>query len=170
MVSAVCGLTNAPRIFSMDVGSKMRGYRAEPHPIDRCMWMFKDSSDKVVSRVGVHVDEFHICGAHGNQGWMKITEKIRQIYQWSPWKKGSFTSAGLEIQQLSNFEIRVTQQAYCHALRPVVIENEKSRSENDPLTPKASGELFRRTAFQCCARAGGKSGNSASTAPTPRGE
>ena len=164
VVGAVYGLTNAPRIFWMDVDSKMRALGAEPHPIDKCIWIFKDGEGKVIGRVGVHVDDFLICGSHKNGDWMKIREKIGTMYQWSPWKKGSFTFAGLEVQQLGNFEIRVTQQSYCNALRPVEIENEKSRSENESLTPRETSQYrglvmkgqWRavQTAFQYRARVG----------------
>ena len=66
VVGAVYGLTNAPRIFWLDVDSKMRALGGTPHDIDRCIWIFKDRSGKVIGRVGCHVDDFIMSGDHQN--------------------------------------------------------------------------------------------------------
>ena len=68
------------------------------------------------------------------------------------------------MRQLKNYEIRVTQEAYCNSLVPIEIAGDKSRADSDPLTPKEISQ-FRgltmkaqwravQTAFQYCARAG----------------
>ena len=164
VVGAVYGLTNAPRIFWLDVDEKMRALGGRPHDIDRCIWTFRNKEGKVIGRVGTHVDDFLISGDHQDPEWMEVRERIKTMYAWSPWKTGHFTFAGLEVRQLKNFEVRVTQEAYCNALVPIEIVNEKSRSDSDPLSPKEVSQ-FRgltmkaqwravQTAFQYCARVG----------------
>ena len=140
VVGAVYGLTNAPRIFWLDADSKMRALGGTPHDIDRCIWIFKDRSGKVIGRVGCHVDDFIISGDHQNSEWMSIRDKIKKMYAWSPWKSGSFTFAGLEVQQLKNFEIRVTQENFCNSLRPSEFHGERTRSDGDPLTDKETSQ------------------------------
>ena len=135
---------------------------ARPHDVDRCLWVFKNSAGTVIGRA--HVDDFLIAGNHNDPEWMKIREKIKRMYAWSPWKTGSFTFAGLEIRQMKNYEIRVTQEAYCNSLEPIEIANDKSRSGTDPLLPREVSQ-FRgltmkaqwravQTAFQYCAKVG----------------
>ncbi|CAE7214275.1 TERC [Symbiodinium sp. CCMP2592] len=168
VVGAVYGLTNAPRIFWLDVDEKMRAIGARPHDIDRCLWIFRSAKDgRIIGRVGTHVDDFIIAGDH-NTEWMKIREKIKHMYA-----TGSFTFAGLEIRQMKNYEVRVTQEAYCNSLESIEIVNDKSRSGSDPLLPKEFAQ-FRgltmkaqwravQTAFQYCAKVGiqASSGNQA---------
>ena len=137
VVGAVYGLTNAPRIFWLDADAKMRALGGVPHDIDRCLWIFKSRDNRrIIGRIGCHVDDFLISGDHQDPEWMAIREKVKKMYSWSPWKSGSFTFAGLEVQLLKNFEIRVTQENFCNALRPIEIVNEHSRSDSDPLSAK----------------------------------
>ena len=136
VVGAVYGLTNAPRIFWLDVDAKIRSLGGRPRDIDRCLWIFKNRSGKVIVRVGTHVDDFIISGDHGDPEFMALREKIRGMCAWSPWRTGSFTFAGLEIRQMKNFEIRVTQETYCNTLVPIEISDDKSRGDSAPLASK----------------------------------
>ena len=55
-----------------------------------------------------------------------IREELKAMYVWSPWRQGSFTFAGLEVQQLKGFSIRVTQETFSNSLQPVEISEEAS--------------------------------------------
>ena len=134
VVGAIYGLTNAPRIFWLDVDQKLRALGATPHEVDKCIWIFKDEQGVVYGRVGVHVDDFLIAGNRKDPRWIAMRERLKKLYEWSPWKEGKFTFAGLEIQQLQNYQIVVTQETYCNSLRPIVIENDKHRSDSSELT------------------------------------
>ena len=46
VLGAIYGLTNAPRIFWKDVDCKLQSLGAIPHPMDRCIWIFKDPKGK----------------------------------------------------------------------------------------------------------------------------
>ena len=153
-----------PRIFWKDTDTKNTNLGGERHGVDKGIWVFRDKEDQVCGRVGTHVDDFLIAGNMADPCWLEIREGIKKMYNWSPWRTGSFTFAGLEIQQLKDYSIRVTQENFCNALRPVEIENEKSRSTESPLTPKeisqCRGLIMKaqwravQTAFQYCARVG----------------
>ena len=91
---------------------------------------------RVLGRVGAHVDDFLICGPDTDIEWQAIRQSISKMYSWSPWQTGSFTFAGCEIQQRKNFSISVTQTEFSNALTPVNIEQDKSRSDSDPLSPQ----------------------------------
>lgn len=56
------------------------------------------------------------------------------MYQWSPWKKGNFTVAGVRLLQLQDFSIKISQDKFCNDLKPVVIDREKERTKDDKLT------------------------------------
>ena len=86
------------------------------------------------------------------------------MYVWIPWKQGSFTFAGLEIQQLKDFSIRVSQETFSNSLQPVEIAEEANRGPEHKLTDKeisqCRGLIMKaqwravQTAFQYCARVG----------------
>lgn len=58
------------------------------------------------------------------------------MYQWSPWQKGSFTFAGVQLCQMQDFSITIGQEPFCNELTPVAIENERGRPKDDKLNQK----------------------------------
>ena len=136
VVGAFYGLTIAPRLFWLNTDDYMRRRGGMTHPCEKCVWIFLSKDQKrVIGRIGAHVDDFLICGSETDKEWQQVRESIRQMYEWSPWQKGNFTFAGCEIQQLKDFSVVVTQKDFCHALKIVDIENDKSRSDQDLLQP-----------------------------------
>ena len=164
IVGVIYGLTTAPREFWLDADGKIQNRGGEPHGIDKSVWIFRNSSGKVCGRVGSHVDDFLISGNLNDPEWVEYRAKIKNMYSWSPWKKGQFTFAGVQIQQLQDFSIILSQENFCNDLQPVVIENERNRPKDDQLTSKemtqARGLLMKcqwraiQTAPQYCARIG----------------
>ena len=174
VVGAFYGLTNAPRLFWKDCDFKIQKAGAEPHALDKCIWLIRNSSGKVCGRIASHVDDFIITGDQLDPDWKSFRQRFKEMYKWSPWQIGSFTFAGIELKQTKNFNIYMTQENFCNALRPVVIQDEHSRSRHDALS---SSELTQcrglamkaqwraiQTAPQYCARIGMLS--SSLTSPT----
>lgn len=135
VTGAIYGLTNAPRIFWRDADAKMRKIGGVPHALDTCIWLFFSSSGEVCGRVGSHVDDFLIAGNSADKEWMAYRQKIKDVYKWSPWQAGSFTFAGVELKQTRDFNIYLTQETFCNALRPITIEGEGARPLLDSLSP-----------------------------------
>lgn len=91
---------------------------------------------KVCGRVGSHVDDFLILGDPYDEDWKIYRKKILDMYSWSPWKKGQFVFAGVQLEQLQDHTILLHQEQFCNELKPVVIENERLRPKDDKLTTK----------------------------------
>ena len=134
VIGAFYGLTSAPRIFWKDADQKINKIGGQTHALDKCMWLFKNSSGKIVGRVASHVDDFLIAGDHHSEYWREIRKKLKEMYQWSPWQAGSFVFAGVELKQTKDYSIYLTQETFCNALRPVLIQGEHGRPAVDPLT------------------------------------
>ena len=164
IIGAIYGLTNAPRVFWLDADEKLTSIGGESHGIDKCIWTFRNRKGEVCGRVGTHVDDFIIIGDHTDTDWIVYRDKIAKMYRWSPWKKGNFTFAGVQIQQLQNFDILLGQEQFCNELKPIAIENERGRAKDDRLSPKelsqTRGALMKaqwraiQTAPQYCCRIG----------------
>ena len=165
VVGAFYGLTNAPRVFWQDTDAKVTRIGGRRNRVDKCIWVFTSKeTGRVIGRVGTHVDDFLIAGDMDNPEWLAIREELKNMYKWSPWRLGSFTFAGLEIQQLKDFSIKVTQETFSNALQPVEIAEEASRGAEHKLTDKETSQCrglimkaqWRavQTAFQYCARVG----------------
>ena len=95
-------------------------------------------------------------------GHPRGAQESKKMYVWSPWRQGSFTFfavAGLEIQQLKDQSIQVTQETFSNALQPVEIAEESSRGPEHKLTDKEISQcqgLWRpcRQLSSNCARVG----------------
>lgn len=136
IVGAIYGLTNAPRVFWLDADEKLTNIGGQSHGIDKCIWVFKNRHGKVCGRVGSHVDDFLILGDPYDEDWKIYRKKILDMYSWSPWKKGQFVFAGVQLQRLQDHTILLHQEQFCNELKPVVIENERLRPKDDKLTTK----------------------------------
>ena len=164
IVGAIYGLTNAPRIFWLDADEKLTQRGGEVHGVDKCIWIFRNRRGEVCGRVGSHVDDFLLIGNHYDTDWLNIRQSIKDMYRWGPWKKGNFTFAGVQLQQLQNHTIFLSQENFCNELIPVAIDNERLRAKDDKLTPKeltqCRGLLMKaqwraiQSAPQYCARIG----------------
>ena len=134
IVGVIYGLTTAPREFWLDADRKIQNRGGRPRGIDKCIWIVYNRSGHVCGRIGTHVDDFLLCGDLQDEDWVSARNQIQAMYQWSPWKKGTFTFAGVRILQLQDFSIKISQENFCNELKPVIIDREKERGKHDKLT------------------------------------
>ena len=140
VVGAIYGLTNAPRIFWRDASLKLKQIGAIQNPVDRCVWLFKNSKGNVCGRIGSQVDDFLFGGDINDPEWIQIREKLKTMYRWSPWQKGEFQFSGCKLTQTMTFSIHVSQEDFCNSLRPVEIHNGGARADSDPLTAQETSQ------------------------------
>ena len=140
IVGAIYGLTNAPRIFWRDASLKLKQIGAIQNPVDRCVWLFKNSKGNVCGRIGSQVDDFLFGGDINDPEWIQIREKLTTMYRWSPWQKGEFQFSGCKLTQTMTFSIHVSQEDFCNSLRPVEIQNGGARADSDPLTAQETSQ------------------------------
>jgi hypothetical protein len=86
------------------------------------------------------------------------------MYKWSPWKKGKFIFAGVELMQLTNYSIILSQEEYCDKVDIPAMSATRSVQDDDALTSSeislARGLLMKaqwravQSAPQLCARVG----------------
>lgn len=77
---------DAPRVLWLDADhgcSEKVVNPGGPHG-DRCLWTFKNRHGQVCGRMGAHADDFLIMGNLSN---LRVRERIKQMYGWSPFKK-----------------------------------------------------------------------------------
>ena len=79
VLGAIYGLTNAPRIFWQDVDLNFQKLGGIPHPMDRCIWVFRDPEGSVFARISSQVDDFLMAGNPKNKCWIALREKIKGI-------------------------------------------------------------------------------------------
>jgi hypothetical protein len=68
----------------------------------------------VIGVVAAYVDDFLIAGNHTDEDFMEIREKIKNLYRWGNWEKGTFTMCGVKITQRLDFSFTLDQTKYVH--------------------------------------------------------
>ena len=174
LIGAIYGLTNAPRIFWRDVDRRLQKIGFIPTRLDPCVWTYQSKDGTVIGRVGTHVDDFLIAGKADHPEWQQARQQVQDMYRWSPWRAGTFTFAGVQHRQLTDYSIVQSQSKYCEALQPIFIKNDRERQAEDPLEPheisQVKGALMKvqwravQTGPALCARVG--LANSALSRPT----
>ena len=82
IVKAVYGLGNAPRSWFYSVHRALTGIGGYQLNSEPCIWRFTNTTGNVIGVVAAYVDDFLIAGNHANENFMKIREKIKNLYRW----------------------------------------------------------------------------------------
>ena len=82
-----------------------------------------------------------MAGNPKNKFWIALREKIKDMYQWNPWKKGNFVYAGCRIRQPTSYSIHVSQEDFCNSLSPIAIQSDGSCSDKNPMTPSETSQV-----------------------------
>ena len=86
-------------------------------------------------------NDFLMAGNPKNKFWIALREKIKDMYQWNPWKKGNFVYAGCRIRQSTSYSIHVSQEDFCNSLSPIAIQSDGSCSDKNPMTPSETSQV-----------------------------
>ena len=112
------GLTNAPRIFWLDLCRKARSLG-----FHRCSWgtcvgvlwehepqhrQAGTSGFRLVGIMSSHVDDVILAGGKHSQFFLSTREAISQMYRWGKWEHSSTVFAGMEVRQLKDHSVEVT--------------------------------------------------------------
>ena len=92
VVKSFYGLTNAPRIWWLDISTKLRGLQFHKLSFDKCFWVQWALDEKhpqagadgwrIIGVIVRHVDDFLVAGDHTNEEFLMTRKAIRELYRW----------------------------------------------------------------------------------------
>ena len=88
--------------------------------------------------LGLHVDD-GICG--GTPYFNSVLDKLEQKYPFGTKKMKQFTFTGIEMQQLPDHSIHMSQSKYIRAINPIQIPAERKKSPNAEVTESERQDL-----------------------------
>ena len=133
------GLVDAPYLWYIAITEELQRLGFISSPFDPCMFVLKHPQSGTVEGVlGLHVDD-GICG--GTPYFTSVLDKLEQKYPFGTKKMKQFTFTGIEMQQLPDHSIHMSQSKYIRAINPIQIPAERKRSPNAEVTENERQDL-----------------------------
>ena len=123
------GRVDAPVLFYKEFRRHLEAVGFEAHPLDNCLYILRNKRDptKLDGILGTHVDD-GIGG--GNQNYDAALRELQKQLPFGSQEFDRFKFTGLDIEQLPDFSIKVSQKEYIHRIDPIDIHKER-RGQKD---------------------------------------
>ena len=126
------GLIDAPYLWYKELDKTLRELSFRPSPFDPCVYLlYKPGASRPSGILGMHVDD-GLCG--GDQFFEEQISKLESKFPFGAKKSQSFTFTGIEMQQLPNHNIILSQEKYITKIEPIHIEPKRRAREDLPVT------------------------------------
>ena len=120
------GLIDAPYLWFKELDRVLRQLSFIPSPFDPCVYLlYKEGSDKPSGVIGMHVDD-GLCG--GDSFFDEQLNKLEAIFPFGAKKSQSFTFTGIEMNQLPNKTIILSQEKYISKIEPIHIKPDRKET------------------------------------------
>jgi hypothetical protein len=117
------GLIDAPYLWYKELDRVLRKLSFIPSPFHPCVYLLhKEGSDKPSGVIGMHVDD-GLCG--GDAFFDEQLSKLEAIFPFGAKKTQSFTFTGIEMNQLPNKTIILSQEKYITKIEPIHIKPDR---------------------------------------------
>ncbi len=124
---ACYGLANAPKEWWASVSDRFEKIGLKRLRTDQCVWIGSTPSGETCTVITVHVDDFLIVGSETCQHHQQFREEIRKSFRWSPWKEREFTMTGIDVCQLADFSIVISQARYLEDIEEIHIRRHREK-------------------------------------------
>ena len=127
------GRVDAPLLFYREFRKQLEEVGFSAHPLDNCLFLLRNPNDpkSLDGILGTHVDD-GIGG--GNHNFEKALEKLQKNLPFGSREYGKFKFAGLDVEQLPDFSIKVNQGRYIHKIQPINIPKPRRQENQSPIT------------------------------------
>ena len=126
------GLIDAPYLWFKELDKSLRSLGFIPAPFDPCVYvLYAPNSSKPSGILGVHVDD-GLCG--GDDFFQKQIQKLEEKFPFGSKKSQSFTFTGIDMLQLPDKSIRLSQEKYVSKIEPIHVAPERKYSPEEKVT------------------------------------
>ena len=126
------GLVDAPYLWYMAITEELLSLGFEQSPFDPCLYALRNSKTGALDGlIGLHVDD-GICG--GNSRFLETLDKLEQKYPFGSKKLHQFTFTGIDIHQLPNYAIHMSQSNYVRNIQSITLSKERREQKDQKVT------------------------------------
>jgi hypothetical protein len=134
------GRVDAPLLFYEEFKSRLEDVGFQTHPLDNCLFLLRNPTNpKILDGIlGTHVDD-GIGG--GNSNFEKALEKLQKTLPFGSREHGRFKFTGLDIEQLPDHSIKISQGRYVHKIPPIDIPKTRRLEPDSSINPQEMHQL-----------------------------
>ena len=140
---ALYGLDDASLRFYQKVASTCKELKLTQSRLSPAFFYRLDSKGEIEGVMGTHVDDF----LHGGSETFEknVTNKLDGAFQMGKTASKQFKYVGLEVEQLEEYSIKVSQEGYAKDIEMIHIDPRRKIDKNEQLTEEEKSQL-RKTA------------------------
>ena len=133
------GLIDAPFLWFQTLCEELNQLGLQASPFDPCLFTLRHpETGELCGALGVHVDD-GIYG--GNEYFHQQIQKLEKKYPFGSKKSKSFTFTGIDMQQLPDQSIQLSQTKYVNNIPSISIKPERRLQEDQPVTEEERHHL-----------------------------
>ena len=134
------GRVDAPLLFYKEFRRQLESLGFEAHPLDNCLFHLRNRTcpEKLDGILGTHVDD----GIGG--GNSRFEEALKQLQTKLPFGSREFQRfkfTGLDIEQLPDFSVKISQSNYVLKINPIDIDKKRRQEKDSPVTNQELQDL-----------------------------
>lgn len=124
------GRVDAPVLFYKEFRRRLEKVGFEARPLDNCLYLLRNKSnpEKLDGILGTHVDD-GIGG--GNHVYDQALAELQKHLPFGSREYDRFRFTGLDIEQLPDFSIKISQQDYVNRIEPIDIPEPRRSNKDD---------------------------------------
>ena len=126
------GLIDAPYLWFKELDKSLKELGFISAPFDPCVYiLYAPNSSKPSGVLGVHVDD-GLCG--GDQYFQNKVSQLETKFPFGSKKSQSFTFTGIDMQQLPDKSIVLSQEKYITKIEPIRVAPDRKYSPEEKVT------------------------------------
>eukprot|EP00435_Cladocopium_sp_Y103_P040497 s1339_g11.t1 len=126
------GLIDAPFLWYRELDNTLKQLSFVASPFDPCTYvLYKPGASKPSGIIGMHVDD-GLCG--GDEYFQQQLQRLEAKYPFGAKKNKSFTFTGIELTQLPDYSIILSQEKYVTKIEPIHIRAERKTQLEQPVS------------------------------------
>ena len=139
LVKSAYGLIDAPFLWYSELDRTLRSLNFIPSPFDPCLYLYYHDKTKGPSGIlGVHVDD-GLCG--GDKYFQAALQELEKKFPFGSKKSQSFVFTGIEMNQLHDHTITMSQEKYITKINPIHIQPDRKANLELPVTERERQDL-----------------------------
>ena len=139
LVKSAYGLIDAPYLWYTELDRNLKALNFIQSPFDPCLYiLYRPNSSRISGILGVHVDD-GLCG--GDSFFEEQVRKLEKLFPFGSQKSQSFTFTGIEMNQLPDYTITMSQEKYITKINPIHIHPDRKSQLELPVTERERQDL-----------------------------
>ena len=133
------GRVDAPLLFYKEFRHQLEKVGFEAHPLDGCLYLLRNPENGQLDGIlGTHVDD-GIGG--GNHNFETAIKRASKVLPFGSHDRQRFRFTGLDIEQLPDYSIRISQGEYINKIPPIDIPKIRRIDRESSASPSEIQQL-----------------------------